>query len=169
MQVLTIRLSPLTKIAMAILMILSCPFVGSSASKPAIAEDRMVLGPRQFETDKSGGAVLCAWSMYLSIRTQTTACSVSREPVDDAIDEAITTIDGFIIANSSLHPTHEMLKDFKRRAGEAELGRARQLGMQKYCENHLARHFRRQSPDQIRASVKGLLAVPREPVMNPCL
>ena len=169
MQVLTIRLSPLTKIAMAILMILSCPFVGSSASKPAIAEDRMVLGPRQFETDKSGGAVLCAWSMYLSIRTQTTACSVSREPVDDAIDEAITTIDGFIIANSSLHPTHEMLKDFKRRAGEAELGRARQLGMQKYCENHLAQHFRRQSPDQIRASVKGLLAVPREPVMNPCL
>jgi hypothetical protein len=165
MQVLTIRLSPLTKIAMAILMILSCPFVGSSASKPAIAEDRMVLGPRQFETDKSGGAVLCAWSMYLSIRTQTTACSVSREPVDDAIDEAITTIDGFIIANSSLHPTHEMLKDFKRRAGEAELGRARQLGMQKYCENHLARHFRRQSPDQIRASVKGLLAVPREPVI----
>ena len=129
----------------------------------------MVLGPRQFETDKGGGAVLCAWSMYLSVRTQTTACAVSRQPVDDAIDEAITAIDGFIIANSSLHPTHEMLEDFKRRAAEAELRHARQLGMQKYCENNLAQHLRRESPDQIRASIKGLLAVPREPVMNPCL
>lgn len=169
MQALTIRLSSLTKTAAAILVILSCPFVGLSASEPAVAEDRMVLGPRQFETDKSGGAVLCAWSMYLSVRTQTTACSTSREPVDDAIDEAIAAIDGFIIANSSLHPTQEMLKDFKRRAEESELGRSRQLGVQKYCENHLARQLRRQSPDQIRASVKGLLLVPREPVMNPCL
>ena len=106
MQALTSRLPPLATIAIAILTILSCPFVGLSASEPAVGEDRMVLGPRQFETDKGGGAVLCAWSMYLSIRTQTTACSVPREPVDDAIDEAITTIDGFIIANSSLHPTH---------------------------------------------------------------
>lgn len=129
----------------------------------------MVLGPRQFEADKGAGAVLCAWSIYLSVRTQTTACAVSREPVDDAIDEAITAIDGFIIANSSLHPTHEMLEDFKRRAGEAELRHARQLGMQKYCETNLAQNFRRQTPDKIRASVKELLAVPREPVMNPCL
>ena len=111
--------------------------------------------------------MLCAWSLLLSVRTQTTACAVSRQPVDDAIDEAITAIDGFIIANSSLDPTHEMLEDFKRRAGEAELRQARQLGMQKYCENNL--HFRRESPDQIRALTKGLLAVPREPVMNPCV
>ncbi|MBR0850271.1 hypothetical protein JQ543_21170 [Bradyrhizobium diazoefficiens] len=169
MQALTIRLSSLTKIAIAILTIVSCPLVGLSASEPAVGEDRMVLGPRQFETDKGAGAVLCAWSMYLSVRTQTTACAVSRQPVDDAIDEAISAIDGFIITNSSLHPTHEMLEDFKRRAGEAELRHARQLGMQKYCENNLAQHFRRQNPDQVRASVKGLLAVPREPVMNPCL
>src|SRR5262245_36610123 len=113
MQALTTRLFPAAKTAMAVLTILSCPFVGLSASDPAVAEDRMVLGPRQFETDKSGGAVLCVWSIYLSVRTQTTACAVSREPVDDAIDEAITAIDEFIIANSSRHPTHEMLKDFK--------------------------------------------------------
>lgn len=83
MQALTARLPPLTKIAIAILTILSCPLVGLSASKPAVGEDRMVLGPRQFETDKGGGAVLCAWSMYLSVRTQTIACAVSRQPGDD--------------------------------------------------------------------------------------
>ena len=169
MPALKVRLTPLTKIAIAILTILNCPFIGLSASKTAVGEDRMILGPRQFETDKGGGAVLCAWSMYLSVRTQATACAISRQPVDDAIEEAITAIDGFIIANSSLHPTREMLEDFKRRAGEAELRHARQLGMQKYCESNLAQHFRRQSPDKILASVKELLAVPREPVMNPCL
>jgi len=169
MQALTIRQPLLTKIAIVILTVLSCPFIGLGASKPAVSEDRMVLGPRQFEADKGGGAVLCGWSMYLSARTQTAACGFSRQPVDDAIDEAITAIDGFIIANSSLHPTREMLDDFKRRAEEAELGHTHQLGMQRYCENNFAQRFRRQSPDQIRASVRGLLAVPREPVMNPCL
>lgn len=166
MKASTFRLTPFT---IATLTILSCLFFDLGASKPAGAEDRMILGPRQFEADKHGGAVLCAWSIYLSIRTQTAACSVAREPVDDAIDEAITAIDGFIIANSSLHPTHEMLRDFKHRAEESELKNARQRGMQKYCENSFAQHLRRQGPDQVRASVKGLLAVPREPVMNPCL
>jgi hypothetical protein len=169
MQTATIRLTPLTKIAIVTLTILSCPFVGLGASKSAVGEDRMVLGPRQFATDKGAGAVLCAWSVYLSVRRQTTACAFSRQPVDDTIEEAITAIDGFIIANSSLHPTREMLEDFKRRAGEADLRYARQLGMQKYCANDLTQHLRSQTPDQIRASIKELLAVPREPVMNPCL
>jgi hypothetical protein len=160
---------PLAKIAIVILAVLSCPFIGLGASKPAVGEDRMVLGPRQFEADKGAGAVLCAWSVYLSVRTRTSACGISRQPVDDAIEEAITAIDAFIIANSSLHPTREMLEDFKRRAGEAELRSARQTGMQKYCENGFVQHLRSEGSDQIRASIKGLLAVPREPVMNPCL
>ena len=164
MKALTLRQIPLTKIVLML-----CLFVGSGAGRPAFGEDRMVLGPRQFERDTGGGAVLCAWSIYLSVRTQTSACALSRQPADDAIEEAITAIDGFIMANSSLHPTHDMLEDFKRRAEESELRHARQTGMQKYCENELARHLRSGSPDQIRASVKQLLAVPREPVMNPCL
>ncbi len=35
---------------------------------PVHGADRMVLGSRQFENDTSGkGAVLCVWSIYLSI------------------------------------------------------------------------------------------------------
>jgi hypothetical protein len=45
-------------------------------ASPAHAEDKMVLGARQFENDTSGkGAVLCVWSIYLSIQAQTAACA----------------------------------------------------------------------------------------------
>jgi hypothetical protein len=136
---------------------------------PALGQDRMVLGPRQFERDTGAGAVLCLWSIYLSVQAETAACGLAREPVDDAIDEAIIAIDEFILANSSLHPTRTMLEDFKRRAVESHLSLARQRGLQKTCESRELKHFRSPSADRVRASVKAILAVPREPVMNPCL
>jgi hypothetical protein len=137
---------------------------------PSVGQDRMVLGPRQFEQDKSGaGAVLCSWSIYLSIQTQTAACALPRRPVDDEIDQAIVAIDEFILANSSLHPTRTMLEDFKRNAAESELRLLRQRGLEKACASPDLEMFRRPSPEKVRASVKALLAIPREPVMNPCL
>jgi hypothetical protein len=143
--------------------------IGLALIAPAVGQDRMVLGPRQFEEDKSGaGAVLCLWSIYLSVQTQTAACALPRRPVDDAIDQAIVAIDEFVLANSSLHPTRPMLEDFKRRAAESELSGARRRGPQ-FCKNPDLEAFRSPSPEKIQASVKALLAVPREPVMNPCL
>jgi hypothetical protein len=130
----------------------------------------MTLGPRQFEADKSGaGAVLCAWSIYLSVQAQTTACALPRRPTDDAIDQAIIAIDEFILANSSLHPTKPMLEDFKHAAAASELRGARQVRGSDFCKNSDLERFRSLSPEKIHASVKTLLAVPREPVMNPCL
>jgi hypothetical protein len=139
-------------------------------SAPAVSQDRMVLGPRQFEFDKTGnGAVLCAWSIYLSIRAQTAACGLQRRPTDDAMDEAIAAIDEFILANSSLHPTRPVLEEFKHRAAESDLAFARKQGLEKACSSSDLERFRSISPDQIRTSVKKLLELPREPVMNPCL
>lgn len=137
---------------------------------PVLGQDRMVLGARQFETDKTGnGAVLCAWSVYLSIQAETAACNLPRRPTDDAIDEAIAAIDEFILANSSLHPTRQMLEEFKHSAAESSLASARRVGLQKICNGSDLERFRRISPDQLRSSVKKLLELPREPVMNPCL
>jgi hypothetical protein len=103
--------------------------IGLALIAPAVGQDRMVLGPRQFEEDKSGaGAVLWLWSIYLSVQTQTAACALPRRPVDDVIDQAIVAIDEFVLANSSLHPTRPMLEDFKRRAAESELSGARPRG-----------------------------------------
>lgn len=136
----------------------------------ALGQDRMVLGPRQFETDKTGkGAVLCAWSVYLSIQAETAGCGLARRPTDNAIDQAIIEIDEFILANSSLHPTRAMLEEFKRRATESEMAFARKQGLQQFCSRPDLEHFRSVSPDELKASVKALLEVPREPVMNPCL
>jgi hypothetical protein len=137
---------------------------------PALGQDRMVLGPRQFEVDKTGnGAVLCAWSVYLSIQAETAACGLTRRPSDDAMDEAIVAIDEFILANSSLRPTRAALEEFKRRAAESDLAFARRQGLQNFCSRPDLERFRSISPDQVRASVKKLLELPREPVMNPCL
>jgi hypothetical protein len=137
---------------------------------PAVGQDRMVLGPRQFEQDKSGaGAVLCSWSIYLSIQNQVAACALPRRPVDDAIDQAIVAIDEFILANSSLHPTKPMLEAFKRNAAEFELRHLRQRGLEQACASPDLEMFRRPSPEKVQATVKALLAIPREPVMNPCL
>src|ERR1051326_4608791 len=82
-----------------------------ASSSPGFSQDRMVLGPAQFEFDKSGkGAVLCAWSIYLSVKAGTAACGLPRRPVDGAIDKAISQMDEFIIANSSLHPFRAALE-----------------------------------------------------------
>jgi restriction endonuclease Mrr len=131
---------------------------------PAIAEDKLILGPPQFEEDKSGkGAVLCNWAIFLGVQAGVSACSLPRRPVDDAIDRAVTSIDAFIISNSSLHPTPAMVEEFKRRQRPT-------------CTNANAQTiaqsiepFRRASAEQIDAAVKELLSIPREPVMNPCL
>jgi hypothetical protein len=133
---------------------------------PAASQDRMVLGPRQFEKDTSGaGAVLCLWSVYLSVQAQTAACALPRRPADDAMDQAINAMDDFIIANSSLHPTKAMLETFKRDVAASE---AKDVGPQ-FCKRQDLERFRSVNPERILANVKALLAVPREPVMNPCL
>jgi hypothetical protein len=145
----------------------------SLSSTASHAEDKMVLGARQFEADKSGkGAVLCIWSVYMSIQTHTRLCNLERKPVDDAIDKAITTIDDFIIQNSSLHPTPSMLQDFKRRTEEADLQfiQSHDPTKERYCHrSDLAEKIRSLSPEQIDQNVKELLATPREPTANPCL
>src|SRR3954468_3572833 len=143
--------------------------VGLALTMPAVGQDRMVLGPQQFKADTTGaGAVLCVWSIYLSVQTQVAAFALPRRPVDDAIDQAIVAMDDFIIANSSLHPTRAMLDAFKRNAATSELSTLRRLQPQ-FCQSQDLEGFRSPSPEQIEATVKEILAVPREPVMNPCL
>jgi hypothetical protein len=137
----------------------------SMASAP---QDRMVLGPDQFKSD-SHGAVLCAWGLFLGVQAETKACNLQRRPVDDAIDEAISEMDDFILANSSLHPTKAMLADFKRRAEEQTVAKIASGDPDKICSGKDLATFRNLTTDRIKASMKDLLTPPREPVMNPCV
>jgi hypothetical protein len=137
----------------------------SMASAP---QDRMVLGPAQFKSD-SHGAVLCAWGLFLGTQAETKACNLERRPVDDAIDEAVSEMDDFILANSSLHPTKAMLADFKRRAEEPTISKITSGDPDKICTGPDLAAFRSLTPERIKASMKDLLTPPREPVMNPCV
>src|SRR5260370_4346504 len=87
------------KFVVIIVVVLTPSIVGSG-------EDRIVLGPRQFEYDKSGqGAVLCVWTIYLSVNSHTAPCWLALQPVNEAIANALAKINEFIITNSSLHST----------------------------------------------------------------
>jgi hypothetical protein len=144
--------------------------LGATGTRSAAQEERMVLGQDQYKFDNTkSGAVLCVWAIYLETQAATKACGSRRRPVDDAIDRAILDIDDFIIANSSLHPTRAALNDFKRRAAEASASELRGRDLQKFCDGPDLEGFRSSSPEQVAASVRSLLSVPREPVMNPCL
>ena len=135
----------------------------------ALAQDRdhFVLGPRQFEFDNDKGAVLCAYAIYVDVQAETAFCKVERTPVDDAIDRAVLNMEDFIVANSSLHPTRAALEEFRRNAAASYVRDATARG--RLCHSPEIEAFRHQEPEKIRTGVAALLAVPREPVMNPCL
>jgi len=135
---------------------------------PALGQDPPASRPL-FEGDTSGrGAVLCVWSIYLIVRARAAACGLAREPIDDAFDEGIDAIEAFIMANSSEHPTREMLEAFKRRATESDLVIARR-DPKTMCQHSLVVDLRKTDPDQFRERTKWMLAIPRQPLMNPCL
>ncbi|MDR2875953.1 MAG: hypothetical protein LBV44_08525 [Methylobacillus sp.] len=142
--------------------------------EPEADENRPLIETRTDESgntvkiDRSGhSAVLCSWALYMSAQIATTVCKKPRTPTDDAIDQAIVDIDQFIIANSSEHPTQADLDKLKSRM----MGDTSPEQIEKYCSQPdlTIDTIRSTSPDKVRANVKHLLAIPREPVMNPCL
>jgi hypothetical protein len=162
------------RIAVAALAIVAAVASAGPASAQQDQQDKqqvkkMVFGSRQFDKDEGGGAVLCTWTVYLTVQAQTAACKLARKPADDAIDAAITAIDDFILENSSLRPTRATLDDFKRRTAASLERAAKEGGLQKICSGRDLDKLRSSSPDQIKASTEALLATPREPVMSPCI
>jgi hypothetical protein len=83
--------------------------------------------------------------------------------------EAIVVIDQFILSNSSLKPTQPMLEDFKTPRRRTGPERGPTTGLEEVLRDGGTEPFAVYSRANQRASVKDLLAVPREPVMNPCL
>jgi hypothetical protein len=148
-------------IAAAIVVMLQAPVFGQEKIQPE----------RRPESDTSGaGAVLCTWSIYLAVQGRVRECGLQRTPTDDAIDQAIAEIDEFILANASTRPTRADLENHKRSGTEVAL----RFSKEKFCRGDrdtemMVRMLRERSPDKIREDTKALLAIPREPVMNPCL
>ncbi|WP_400770119.1 hypothetical protein [Methylosinus sporium] len=146
--------------------LLSAIIVALLLATPAASEERQTFGIEQFKIDRGGSeAVLCSWTVYLSVQAATKSCELTRRPTDDAIDEAILAIDDFILANAALHPTREALEAFKGRIAAAMTVKPPAVS-QKLCENSLE-FFRSRSPEAIRSSVKASLASALEPSAGP--
>jgi hypothetical protein len=156
-------------VALAAIIASAGPVQAQDAKQDNKQVKKMVFGARQLEKDEGDGAVLCRWTVYLTVRAQTAACKLARKPADDAIDAAIVAMDDFILTHSSLQPTRAMLDDFKRRTA-ASLQRSVTEGyLQKICQHRELEKLRSPSAEQIRESTDALLATPREPVMSPCI
>lgn len=137
--------------------------------------------PRLEPPDPHGG-VLCIWQMYLAAAAVGEMCFPGEDaPPKDVLRESIGKMDAFIIANDPA--TAEQIAEAKSKIHEmtglsrliAE-AREREPGTP-ICRSKALRgpvgflyeRIRRQDPETMRAGIAQLLAVPRKPVLSPCL
>jgi hypothetical protein len=126
------------------------------------------------------GEVFCAWSIYFPAQVRTAKCGLPRQPMDDAIDEAVTQIEEFILANFSNEITRPMLEDIKRIVKESPMhdpARNKELctdeaGYEKGDKRPtgFAELIRSGDPDRLRKETRELLSRPLGPPRPaPCL
>lgn len=150
-----------------LLWLVACADRQGSAQSPHVYDRN---GVRLPEVDESeGGAVLCGRMIYLSMYGTMQHCNDPRlRTVLPELRNDIDRIDRFIVENTPNHPGLEA----QRKATEDELAQR-----VKYKANVPACERLSSQPDEsfvrVREEYKkgtdALLAVPRLPVMNPCL
>lgn len=125
--------------------------------------------------DKTGrGAVLCTHMIVAEVRDYVRACEGGAHPkLVRELGESLDDMNAFIAANS-VPPTQKV--DVARAAEQRFLqkyGETRSIKRRSTCAGssvkQLLPSFLKQSEDERRRAVKDLLAVPRLPVVNPCL
>ncbi|MDB5539099.1 MAG: hypothetical protein JWQ89_826 [Devosia sp.] len=120
------------------------------------------------------------WQVLVTAQATREPCGVQRQPIDDEIDAGVAEIDLFIMANAKRFPaTPDSLATEKANIVQIPLD-----ALKKYpearadiCYATNAFHgmpawppeARQLAARAMRHSVRGLLSIPREPVMNPCL
>lgn len=118
--------------------------------------------------DGSGrGAVLCTWEIYIQVRGMLETCSTKETlPFRVLMDKGINRINDFIVENS-LEPIS------KKQLQTTILKKMEKTNKDKsICQSEdwikIMQNFTSQAED-FNKSIELLLAVPRPPVMNPCL
>lgn len=129
---------------------------------------------RVLGSDRSGhGAVLCAWSIYIEVKTGLNMCFPGKHPeLTKRLDSTIDAINGFIVSNSLVPTSREALASAiaAREAAKREKtsGQLSQMCNSSFLGRAISR-MAQTSENDWQTSVNKLLAVPRPPVMNPCL
>ena len=134
--------------------------------RPAEKQQREVPPPPPMDPH---GAVLCVWYIYLEIKAVGDRCfrdDASEFP--KLLNEAIEQLDTFIVENAPIaRPELEAAKA-KYLGSRNPVCRPDSKNGQLQMYEHLRDSINRDVAG-FRASLAKLLAVPRKPVMNPCL
>lgn len=124
--------------------------------------------------DESGaGAVMCSWGVYALTRAALDDCLADRFPALRAdLDRDIAAMEAFIVANSPWPITAAELHAEAEAQRRADLA-ARPPAEAKACAagdvGAILQSLDDLGPAGRRAAMDKLLAVPRWPVLNPCL
>jgi len=117
-------------------------------------------------------AVLCFWELYVKLKVGADYCfpDSERELKEDSAD-AVERFKDFIVANSLTPVTRDSLDAYveRQRAELASRGPKTATGQPHCTKLDFFEYFQTAGRDKRRADVAKILAVPRPPVMNPCL
>lgn len=124
--------------------------------------------------DESGaGAVMCGWMIYDAVRDALASCPADRFPALRAdLDRDVPAIERFIAANSVLPTAVAELHagaEARRARSAAPPSRPQAPVCTAEAAGGLVGALDAMGPEGRRAAVEQLLAVPRWPVLNPCL
>ena len=117
-------------------------------------------------------AVLCAWTIYVDVHVAADYCfpDSERELKEDLAD-GIERFKDFIVANSLRPVTRSDLDAYVEKQRADLLSRAPKVaaGAQRCPRTDQFSYYQVQGREKRRAEITQMLAVPRPPVMNPCL
>lgn len=117
--------------------------------------------------------VLCALEIYVTLQAATSHCGWKRQPIDDAVDDAVAAIDGFVIENSPVPVSQQQLDETKAKRRADLVGQSNLCVLEPEDQASFAGSLwvrsRGEDPEELLKGVAAMLAVPHAPTMNPCL
>jgi uncharacterized protein YodC (DUF2158 family) len=127
---------------------------------------------KQSGFDNSGhGAVLCTWELMVSAKAAADVCFPGEfADVASLLQEEIEMFNDFIAANSLRPVTKDDLKaGIAQRASRMKAGSDACLNPRRHFLEPLTEQLRATSRAEVKKKFDEALAVPRPPVLNPCL
>jgi hypothetical protein len=149
-------------------LVLLISLVSFTTNPNAVAQDSL----QEYKNDSSGaGGILCLWSTYITLHAGLEVCGFGDEPVARALKDAISRYDEFIVKNSSQRLNHSALATEKSRIRLDALRQVPQASatLTEACNSKMLTDLRQTDLTELKRQVDRHLAIPREPVMNPCM
>jgi hypothetical protein len=117
-------------------------------------------------------AVLCFWDLYVNLKVGADYCLPDSEPeLKEDFTDAVERIKTFIVANSLTPVSRSDLDAFVEKRRTEFLARVPKTppGMPRCARLDFFTDYLADGREKRRADVAKILAVPRPPVLNPCL